>query len=59
MHKKKRVFTLRVDDELYDKLKVIADKNKRSLNGQIELLIEQCVVAFEKENGMIEVGKEG
>jgi hypothetical protein len=57
MNKEKRVFTLRVDDELYDKLKVIAGKNKRSLNGQIELLIEQCIVAFEKDNGMIEVDK--
>ncbi len=59
MSKEKRVFTLRVDDELYDKIKVIADKNKRSLNGQIELLIEQCIVEFEKKNGMIEMKKEG
>jgi hypothetical protein len=35
-----------VDDELYDKIRVIADKNKRSLSGQLELLIEQCIDAF-------------
>lgn len=54
----KRVFTLRLDDELYNKLKYIADKNKRSMNGQIEFLAEKCVDEFERENGEIKI-KEG
>lgn len=55
----KRVFTLRMDDGLYEKLKVIADKNKRSLNRQIEFLAEKCAEDYEKEYGEIETEKEG
>ncbi len=59
MSGEKRVFTLRIEDQLYDKIRIIADKNKRSLNGQIEFLIEQCVLEYEKEYGRIETEKEG
>lgn len=55
----KRVFTLRIDDELYEKLKFVADKNKRSLNRQIEFLAEQCVGKYEQEFGEIKMEKEG
>lgn len=51
----KRIFTLRLDDILFDKLKVIADKNKRSLNKQIEFLVEECIDEFEKKNGPIRI----
>ncbi len=53
----KRIFTLRLDDILFDKLKVIADKNKRSLNKQIEFLIEECINDFEEKNGPIKIEK--
>lgn len=55
----KRVFTLRIDDDLYEKLRVIAEKNKRSLNRQIEFLAEQCAEDYEKAYGEIETEKEG
>lgn len=49
----KRVFTLRLEDTNFQKIKFIADKNKRSIAMQIEYLIEQHVDAYEKENGTI------
>lgn len=49
----KKQFTLRLREEIHDKIKVIADKNKRSLTMQIEYLIEQHIEAYEKENGIL------
>ncbi|WP_458463325.1 Arc family DNA-binding protein [Paenibacillus sp.] len=49
----KRVFTLRLREKNFEKIKVIADKNKRSIAMQIEYLIEQHIEAFEKEQGVI------
>ncbi|KHL94266.1 regulatory protein [Paenibacillus sp. IHB B 3415] len=49
----KRVFTLRLKDENFNKIKYIADKNKRSIAMQIEYLIEQHIEQFEKEKGKI------
>ncbi|MBW4081563.1 Arc family DNA-binding protein [Paenibacillus sp. S150] len=49
----KRVFTLRLKDENFSKIKFIADKNKRSIAMQIEYLIEQHIEQFEKEKGII------
>lgn len=54
----KRTFTLRLDDILFDKLKVISDKNKRSLNKQIEFLVEECIDDYEKKNGPIKIENE-
>ena len=36
-------FTLRINKELYDQIKFIAEKNKRSLAKQIEYMLEQYV----------------
>ncbi len=47
--------SIRIDDELLDKLHVIADYEGRSANGQIVVLIRRCVDAFEKNHG--EIGK--
>lgn len=51
----KRVFTLRLQDENFDKIKFIADKNKRSIAMQIEYLIEKCIDEYEKKYGIIQV----
>ena len=48
-------FSLRVSEELLDKVKYIAGKNKRSANKEIEFLLEQYVEAYEKEHGKIEL----
>ncbi len=46
-------FTLRLDDIILEKLKVISDNNRRSVNAQIEHMLEQCIKEYEKENGPI------
>ena len=51
--KSRKTFTLRVEEPILNKLHYIANKNKRSANNQIELLIEDFISAFEKENGEI------
>jgi hypothetical protein len=51
----KRVFTLRLEDENFEKIKFIAHKNKRSIAMQIEYLVEQHVDEFEKKNGKIHI----
>ncbi|WP_143192319.1 Arc family DNA-binding protein [Paenibacillus sp. P32E] len=53
----KRVFTLRLKDDNFNKIKYIADKNKRSIAMQIEYLIEQHIEQFEKEKGIIGTGE--
>ena len=50
-----RSLTVRIDDELLDKLHVVADYEGRSANSQVNILIRDCVKDFEKEHGKIEV----
>ena len=54
----KRTFTLRLEDENYEKMKHISSKNKRSMANQIEFLIEQHILEFEKKNGPIKIETE-
>ena len=49
----KRQFTMRMQPETYDKIKVIAALNKRSIAAQIEYLLEQCINGYEAEHGAI------
>lgn len=49
-------FSIRIDDEMLDKLHVIADYEARSANGQIIILIRDCIEEFEKKNGEIILG---
>ena len=49
----KRVFTLRLEEENFEKIKFIADRNKRSIAKQIEYLIEQHINEYETEHGAI------
>lgn len=49
-------YSIRVDDEMLDKLHVIADYEARSVNGQIIILIRNCIEEFEKKNGEIILG---
>ena len=48
--------SIRIDDEMLDKLHVIADYEARSANGQIIVLIRNCIEEFEKKNGEIVIG---
>lgn len=46
-------FSLRIDDELMEKLKVISDDNGRSLNKEIEQLIIKHIRDYESDYGII------
>lgn len=47
--------SIRIDEELLNKLHVVADYEGRSANSQILILIRNCVEQFEKEHGAIEI----
>lgn len=44
---------MRYDETLYEKSKIIAEKEFRSINAQIEYFIKKGIEAYEKENGVI------
>ncbi len=48
-------FTLRIESELFEKFRFIADAHARSANRELETTIKQYVSEYEKENG--EIGK--
>lgn len=43
-------FSLRISEELMVKIKVIAARNKRSANKEIEFALEEYVKAFEQRH---------
>lgn len=51
-------FTLRIPEKLLAKLRVIASMNKRSVNKEIEFLIERYVEEFEAKHGEIKIDEE-
>ena len=48
-------FSLRVSEELLDKIKYIAAQNKRSANKEIEFVLEQYVRQYEQAHGVLDV----
>ena len=48
--------SIRVDEELLDKLHIVADYEGRSANSQILILIRDCIEQYEEKHGKI--GKE-
>lgn len=51
----KRRYTLRLQEENFEKIKHIATKNKRSIAMQIEYLIELAISEYEQSNGRIKI----
>ena len=45
--------SIRIDEEMLNKLHVVVDYEGRSANGQILILIRDCIQAYEKEHGKI------
>lgn len=45
--------SIRIDEELLDKLHIVADYEARSANGQIIVLIRECVEKYEEKHGEI------
>lgn len=51
----RKAYTLRIDQEMLDKLHVIADYEGRSANGQVLVLIRDCIEAYEAKHGKIDI----
>lgn len=51
-------YTLRIDRELFQKFRYIADSKGRSANRELEQYIKRCVKLYETENGEIELEKQ-
>lgn len=49
--------SIRIDDELLNKLHVVASYDGRSANSEILVLIRNCVELYEKKHGVIENAK--
>ena len=50
----KQQFSIRLESEDKRKLSIIAKKNKRTLNSQIEFIVSTAISDYEKVNGKIE-----
>jgi len=49
-------FSIRIDEEMLNKLHVVADYEGRSANSQVLILIRDCIEQYESKHGAI--GKE-
>ena len=45
--------SIRMDQELHDKIRYVAAYEGRSMSGQIVYLMQKCIREFEKEHGTI------
>ena len=46
-------FSLRISEDLLEKVKSIAKEKKRSMNKEVEFVLEKYVKTYEKDNGSI------
>lgn len=51
----RKTIPFRIDDIMYEKLKVISENNYRSVNAQLELLVEKFLNEYEQQNGPIKI----
>ena len=58
MSTNKKQFTMRMQPETYDKIRVISAINKRSIAMQIEYLIDNCISEYESRFGNVPVADE-
>ena len=48
-------FSIRIDEEMLDKLHVVADYEGRSANSQVLVLIRKLIEKYEKVHGAIQI----
>lgn len=48
-------YMMRIDDNLFEKLKAIANDNSRSINKQLEYIIKHYISKYEQEHGEITI----
>lgn len=51
----KRVFTLRLSDEVFDKIGILATSEHRSMTNYIEYILIRHLDQIEKEHGKIKI----
>ncbi len=51
----KRVFTLRLSDEVFDKIGILATNEHRSMTNYIEYILMRHLEEVEKEHGVIPI----
>lgn len=56
---KNRTFTLRIDNALQDKVKIIAEREDRPVTSQYERIVREYIEAYETEHGEIPPPGEG
>jgi len=49
--------SIRIDDEMLDKLHCVSDYEGRSANSQILILIRECIEQYEQKHGEIKATK--
>ncbi len=54
----KRVFTLRLNDEVFDKIGFLATKEHRSMTNYIEHVLLKHIDTYEKINGAIQLNED-
>lgn len=54
----KRVFTLRLEDDVFDKIGILATKEHRSMTNYIEYVLLQHITEVEKETGPITLSEQ-
>lgn len=55
MSGKIKSLSIRIDEDMFNKLHVVADYEGRSANSQILILIRNSIEEYEKKNGKIEL----
>jgi len=48
--------SIRIDEQILNKLHVVSDYEGRSANSQILILIRDCIETYEKNHGTIQMG---
>lgn len=54
----KRVFTLRLSDDVFDKIGILASNEHRSMTNYIEYVLLKHLTEYEAENGSIKCSEE-
>ena len=51
-------FTTRIEADLMEKMKIISEKERRSLNNTCDFLLAKAIEQYEKEHGVISEASE-
>jgi len=54
----KKVFTLRLQDEVFEKIEYLVKQEHRSVTNLIEYVLLQYIKQYQNKNGDIEIDKE-